>query len=168
MRGKTEWELPKHFSVPLEDGSQLLLSGQIDLALSLQKQTEEHSLSGHIWVLDYKTGTAKRKIDLKKGEGLQLALYGLACCNADEISIGFVQADQAITALWTKQDFLVHASFWQGLARMQQTGIFGMRGEVHDEFGFGQSYPLATLPVDKDSLKRKWELTHPLLVRDYK
>ncbi|MFH1067014.1 MAG: PD-(D/E)XK nuclease family protein [bacterium] len=162
---KTEWRLPPHFSVPLKNGSQLLLSGQIDLALSLSKQTDERALAGSVWILDYKTGDSGLRINPQTGAGLQLALYGLACCEADEISVSFVQPGQKISALWTKENFLAHDFFWQGLARLQQTGIFGMRGKVYAEFGFGRKYPLAMLPVDEELLEKKWELTHPLLAR---
>ena len=44
---------------------------------------------------------------------------------------------------------------------MQETGVFGMRGLVHSDFGFSRAYPLATLPIDPDLLQEKWTLTHP-------
>jgi hypothetical protein len=47
---------------------------------------------------------------------------------------------------------------------MQETGIFGMLGSVHRMFGFGRTYPLATLQVDTDLLREKWAITHPALV----
>ena len=53
------------------------------------------------------------------------------------------------------------ANLWRGLLRMQETGVFGMRGALRDEFGFGQDYPLATLAIDEDILAEKWALTHP-------
>ncbi|PYL35013.1 MAG: hypothetical protein DMF38_06525, partial [Verrucomicrobia bacterium] len=50
------------------------------------------------------------------------------------------------------------------LHQMQETGVFGMLGPVHTDFGFARSYPLATLPIDIDLLKEKWALTHPAFV----
>jgi hypothetical protein len=47
---------------------------------------------------------------------------------------------------------------------MQETGVFGMLGPVHADFGFTAAYPLATLPLDTDLLKEKWALTHPAFV----
>ena len=41
------------------------------------------------------------------------------------------------------------------------TGVFGMLGPVHADFGFVPQYPLATLPIDVDLLQEKWALTHP-------
>jgi hypothetical protein len=43
---------------------------------------------------------------------------------------------------------------------MQETGIFGMLGPVHADFGYVWKYPLATLPIDPDLLQEKWSLTH--------
>ena len=63
----------------------------------------------------------------------------------------------------TAEDVLACASFWEGLCRMQDTGIFGMRGEIRQEFGAGKTYPLAMLQVDAEALEEKWALTHPLL-----
>jgi hypothetical protein len=58
-------------------------------------------------------------------------------------------------------DVLVQKDFWSELHRMQETGVFGMLGPVHADFGFVEKYPLATLPIDTDLLKEKWVLTHP-------
>jgi hypothetical protein len=44
---------------------------------------------------------------------------------------------------------------------MQETGVFGMLGPVHRDFGFVRNYPVATLSIDPELLKAKWELTHP-------
>jgi hypothetical protein len=58
-------------------------------------------------------------------------------------------------------DVLAQKDFWSELHRMQETGMFGMLGPVHTDFGFVRKYPLATLPIDKDLLEAKWALTHP-------
>jgi hypothetical protein len=49
---------------------------------------------------------------------------------------------------------------------MQETGIFGLRGLIRNEFGFNPDYPLATLPIDKEFLDEKWVLTHPAFADD--
>jgi hypothetical protein len=56
---------------------------------------------------------------------------------------------------------LAQQNFWRELHRMQETGIFGMLGPVHRDFGFAKKYPLGTLSIDPDLLKAKWVLTHP-------
>jgi hypothetical protein len=38
-----------------------------------------------------------------------------------------------------------------------------MLGPVHNNFGFGRPYPLATLAIDPDLLREKWTITHPPL-----
>jgi hypothetical protein len=35
-----------------------------------------------------------------------------------------------------------------------------MLGELRSEFTFTGTYPLATLAIDRDLLKQKWERTH--------
>jgi hypothetical protein len=55
------------------------------------------------------------------------------------------------------------ADFWRELYRMQETGVFGMLGPVHAQYGFAHNYPLATLAIDEELLKEKWALTHPAL-----
>ena len=50
---------------------------------------------------------------------------------------------------------------WDELVRMQDTGIFGMRGRMRAEYGPSLELPLATLPVDPEKLEEKWGITHP-------
>jgi hypothetical protein len=56
--------------------------------------------------------------------------------------------------------------FWNELHRMQETGVFGLRGAIRNEFGFHSDYPLAILPIDKEFLDEKWVLTHPAFADD--
>jgi hypothetical protein len=79
---------------------------------------------------------------------VQLALLGLA----DELERQFHLADA-----------LAQEDFWQELQRMQETGVFGMLGPVHTDYGFAHDYPLATLAIDEELLKQKWAITHPAL-----
>jgi len=44
------------------------------------------------------------------------------------------------------------SEFWTELYRMQETGIFGLRGLIETEFGFNPAYPLATLR----SIRHSW------------
>ena len=61
-------------------------------------------------------------------------------------------------------DLAQHTDVFADLAKMQRTGIFGMKGEIRPAFGYSPSYPLATLQIDNDILEDKWALTHPALV----
>ena len=49
---------------------------------------------------------------------------------------------------------------------MQETGVFGMLGPIHTDYGFGYDYPLATLGIDEELLEQKWTITHPALALD--
>jgi len=53
------------------------------------------------------------------------------------------------------EDALAQKDFWHALHQMQESGVFGMLGRVHNNFGFARAYPLATLPVDLDLLQRE-------------
>ena len=63
-------------------------------------------------------------------------------------------------------DLAADSDFWTELYRMQESGIFGLRGLIRNEFGFNPDYPLATLPIDKEFLDEKWVLTHPAFADD--
>jgi hypothetical protein len=58
-------------------------------------------------------------------------------------------------------DFADCGPAFRELARMQATGIFGMKGRLRDPFSFTKNYPLATLAIDSEIMDERWELTHP-------
>ena len=171
-----EWKLAAQ-ELTLEHGNKLRARGRIDLILA-QDQTD--SLAGKtIWIVDYKTGNvkplhvsartpegriAKLRQKLVRGDAIQLGFYGLA---ARELGASDVQL--SILSLRTDLDkpqlvlgdLAKHTDFWNELYRMQETGIFGIRGLIRNEFGFNPDYPLAILPIDKEFLDEKWILTHP-------
>lgn len=162
----TEWNLPHDFSISLEKNLSLLLKGRIDLILLKQKNISE----GDAWVMDYKTGGSAKKIsksELHKGQGLQLALYALSleALGAKSVFLSAVMPEEEISPELAKEDLSSFADFWKGLAQMEKNGVFGARGELKPEFGFKAKYPVAILPIDKDLLEERWELTHPSLVK---
>jgi hypothetical protein len=63
-------------------------------------------------------------------------------------------------------DIAAEQDIFAELARMQQSGQFGMHGVLRSAFRFTEDYPLATLPIDPDILEQRWEKTHPSLVRE--
>ena len=79
---------------------------------------------------------------------MQLALLGLA----DELESQFTLADA-----------VAQKDFWRALYRMQESGVFGIHGKIHADYGFAHEYPLATLGIDQELLKQKWAITHPAL-----
>jgi hypothetical protein len=58
------------------------------------------------------------------------------------------------------------ADVFRELARMQQTGIFGMYGALRSPWTFTRAYPLATLAIEQEILDERWELTHPALAKE--
>ena len=149
----TEWTLADT-AIALEGGGQLHVKGRIDLLLTAAPAPDD------AWIVDYKTGnrTALTPRKLSAGDGLQLALYVLAL-NARGVSLLTPALDLASPQL-TLADLLAQPRLWRGLHRMQEEGVFGMRGGLRDEFAFRGDYPLATLAIDEDVLDEKWALTH--------
>jgi len=153
-----EWKLAET-ALPLEGGA-LHIRGRIDLLL-----TTDASL-GDAWLVDYKTGhrQALRAKDLAAGDGVQLALYALAlrAAGAREVGLSLLTPGAPLDApQLALADLDALAGLWRGLLRMQESGVFGMRGALREEYGFRGGYPLATLAIDEEILAEKWTLTHP-------
>jgi hypothetical protein len=180
----TEWTIDGDFAVKLNASTTLSLHGRMDLLLT-RSAPKAGSLSvEELWIIDYKTGakkalaTAKQDADgrravLKKklldGTGLQLGLYALAAS-----ALGAQRIEVSLLSLLVRRlepqisgnEFSGEADIFAELARMQQTGVFGMHGPLRSAYRFTDDYPLATLAIDPDILEQRWELTHPALVRD--
>jgi hypothetical protein len=167
-----EWE---YFAaeLPLPDGTRidagagltLDLRGRIDLLFS-----RAAGFAGEgVWIVDFKTGGRGKlkSADVKKGVGMQLALYALAAeaLGARAAGASVLAGDEKLDGPdLSLGDFHEMAGTWRGLARMQTAGVFGMTGEVRGAFRSTGTYPLATLPIDADLLAVKWAATHPELV----
>src|SRR6266403_835114 len=183
-RMAAEWRLESPQLLSLSAGNKLRVRGRIDLILA-QTQPNDSQLTGaDVWIVDYKTGSQKpltppgktpdaRAANLRKklvrGDAIQLGLYGLAARE-----LGAAEVRLSILSLRTELDrpqldmtaLAADSDFWTELYRMQETGIFGLRGSIRNEFGFNPDYPLATLPIDKEFLDEKWVLTHPAFADD--
>ena len=179
----TEWKIDGAEPITVGNGSALAFTGRIDLLLA---KNETNSLGAdELWILDYKTGaskkalvpareeTEKRKSRLHKqmldGTALQLGLYALAArhLGAHEIFLSLIApAIKPITPQLSIANIEGEADVFQELARMQQTGVFGMFGPLRSQWSFNRAYPLATLAVDVDLLDERWSLTHPPLAKE--
>lgn len=154
-----EWKLPEG----VQAGS-LRLRGRIDLLLAQQPRAD----TGPLWVLDFKTGRMKVKLtgkNLAKGTGVQVALYALALqsLGAADVTASLVRLGEPVEAGLKHEEVAGATAVWETLCAMQDTGVFGMIGELRPEFGLPRTYPLATLPINLDVLEEKWALTHPKL-----
>jgi hypothetical protein len=167
----TELAVGREGAVKIAEGVELRLHGQIDLVLA---EDDASSFAGEkIWIVDYKTGSAKElktsdlHDSLVKGTSLQLGLYALAVrqLGADEVCVSVVSLTvRNVAPQLSVADLAPHTNIFADLAEMQHTGIFGMKGEIRPAFGYSVRYPLATLPIDNDILEDKWAATHPALV----
>jgi hypothetical protein len=178
----TEWTIDGDFAVT--ESAALAMRGRIDLLLTRTEPAAGSLAAEDLWIVDYKTGakkalaTAKQDADgrrpvLKKklldGSALQLGLYALAAT-----ALGAQRTEVSLLSPLVRQlepqiagdEFSSESDIFAELARMQQTGIFGMHGPLRSAYRFMDDYPLATLAIDPDILEQRWELTHPALVRD--
>lgn len=160
----TEWSLPKDCVIPLVDHP-LRLRGRMDLLFCKENP---NALPDLCWLADFKTG-ADRALSpknylarFKKGEGIQLALYALAleACGARDVSISLLKPDTTVIPQITLLEVHEALTLWDELARMQDAGIFGMRGALRTEYGRGVVMPIATLPIDGRFWEDKWLKTH--------
>jgi PD-(D/E)XK nuclease superfamily len=177
----TEWRLNAQ-PIALGEDRTLLLTGQADLLLAKAAAPPASLALPNLWIVDYKTGNKKsltprsRKKDeprpprvlksVLKGDALQLALYTLAArqlgAQTVEVSIFSPVIAKAEPQLG-QDDFADCGPAFRELARMQATGIFGMKGPLRSAFTFTKDYPLATLAIDPEIIDERWELTHPAL-----
>jgi len=174
-----EWSLGSPAEISLGDNETLRVRGRIDLILARRKSANSKLGYDDVWVLDYKTGrqrgfnlkelrrkdTPERKFlrQLVEGRGVQLAVYALAVhsLGAKNCELTLLSPAEELKSQFELRHVLAQKDFWHELHRMQETGMFGMFGPVHRDFGFVRKYPLATLSIDPELLKTKWVLTHP-------
>ncbi len=173
-----EWSLDKPSLIPIGQSETLRIRGRIDLILARSESEQAKIGFNDLWVVDYKTGrqrgfrlkdlrgndTSERKFrrQLIDGRGVQLGLYALAvhALGAMQVRLTLLSLTEEFEAQFHLADVLAQNDFWLELHRMQESGVFGMLGAVHADFGFARDYPLATLPIDTDLLAEKWVLTH--------
>ncbi len=179
----TEWKVEGEFPV---DGTDAILSltGRIDLLLARAAPGPQSLKTPELWIIDYKTGAKKplkpgalnaegRRPTLKKllldGSAVQLGLYAVAAraLGADVVHVSFLSPlVRPLQPQISASDFASEKEIFVALAEMQQSGVFGMHGQLRSNWRFTDDYPLATLAIDNDILEERWELTHPALVRD--
>jgi len=103
---------------------------------------------------------------LLAGNGVQICIYALALRDDFEaICVSLLARNAELEPQAALGEITLENEFWKEIARMQQTGIFGMLGEIRSEFAFTGTYPLATLSIDKFLLLDKWQRTHPAFAK---
>lgn len=153
----TEWHLPEDCHIDVGDGSVLRLRGRVDLIRS-----ETPRFGGPVTVIDFKTGAELRltPAEIRDGRGLQVVLYGEAMreLGAEAVTLRIVRPEGGRVSRAIGRDQI--APQLRALCQMQDTGIFGVRGAMYDEFGYRPTYPMATLPTPEDINDARWGLTH--------
>jgi hypothetical protein len=165
----TEWRLDSPHVIQFDSGNELRVRGRVDLILARRERSEE------IWIVDYKTGEAEplrsNAADLRRqliaGEGVQICIYALALRrDFSDIRASLLTRDANLEPQLALPDIVAQDAIWKEIARMQNTGTFGMLGEIRSDFIFTGTYPLATLAVDNYLLKEKWERAHPAFAKE--
>ncbi len=179
----SEWKLDSPTEISLKPNEKLRVRGRLDLILGRGAKTNTGLGFPEVWIVDYKTGRqrgfdkrahGRQEADerfrkqLVDGKGVQLALYALAAhaLGAAYARLTLLGTREEMEPQFQLEDALAQREFWHALHKMQESGVFGMLGLVHNSFGFGPAYPLATLAVDPERLREKWALTHPALVTE--
>src|SRR6202035_2583827 len=153
-RMAAEWRLESPQLLSLNGGNKLRVRGRIDLILAQTQPGDSRLTGADVWIVDYKTGNVKpltppgrtpevRAANLRKklvrGDAIQLGLYGLAARELGaakiHLSILSLRSDLDRPQL-AMADLARDSDFWTELYRMQETGIFGLRGLIRNEFGF--------------------------------
>ncbi|HMP75613.1 MAG TPA: PD-(D/E)XK nuclease family protein [Kiritimatiellia bacterium] len=160
-----EWTLPATSGMRTK-GGRLALRGRIDL-LFAREPADAIPRAG--WVVDFKTGQenplSERTLprSLCGGHGIQIALYALALADAgaEDVQVSLLTPEDDVKPQVGLNAIRAQDALWTALARMQDTGIFGITGQLRSEYGVSLELPLATLAVEPALLDEKWALTHP-------
>jgi len=167
----SEYRLPEHILVALPGSGQadFALTGRIDLLLIEPGTTPVNLENGNFagrtcWVIDFKTGSAQvlNNKKIEKGIGLQAVLYALAvrAIGAGPVAVSLHTFDTPLKPQVELDDALVMTPLFRSLDIFHRSGIFGMRPDAQNEYGFSPSYPIATRFVPGDILEAKWALVH--------
>ena len=174
LRGRSfeaEYRIPADTTMPLPGSphDDFELKGRIDLLLFAPGATQVDPTAAtfagtQCWVIDFKTGSAKalNAKDVAQGRGLQSLLYALAMRSrgAGAISFSLLTRDAALKEQVDVDTALQNPALFQSLEIMHRAGVFGMRPDAGNEYGFSPTYPLATRFIPKHILEAKWARVH--------
>jgi PD-(D/E)XK nuclease superfamily len=178
-----EFSLGSPATISLAPDETLRVRGRIDLILARDPLRASPIGYSDLWVIDYKTGRQrgfklrelrkhespeeKMRKQLVDGRGVQLALYALAvnALGASHVRLTLLAPVGELEPQFHLEHVLAQKEIWRELHRMQESGVFGMLGKVHADYGAVRTYPLATLAIDPDLLREKWSMTHPALTQ---
>ena len=166
-----EFQIPRDLMIALPgtDQPDFYLNGRIDLLLIKPDLIPPDLAQGDLlgcscWVIDFKTGSAPN-LNAKKiaeGKGLQTILYALAAHarGATSVALSLHTPDAALKPQVLLDDVVGQAPLFRSLDLLHREGVFGMRPDADNNYGYSPSYPMATRFVAGDVLQAKWALVH--------
>jgi hypothetical protein len=150
--------------ITLPSGARLPVFGRADLVLSdrLPAAADDYT-DCRLAILDFKTGKAVRPLRadaLRRGEGVQLPLYGLslAALGATETELALIRPGDPVETQLTLAEVRRESAIFELFAWMLGTGTFGRLEPMRPEFGEGPGFPIACLETGTN-LKRKMQAT---------
>jgi hypothetical protein len=166
----SEIKLPgKAIALPGTDRPDFTLKGRIDLVLFEPGQASFHAEQGDFtgctcWVIDFKTGSAP-VLTVKKiaeGKGIQPLLYALAIHDGGALSTVFSlhTPDAPLKQQVQLEAVLENTGLFRSLDKLHREGIFGMRPDADNAYGYSPAYPMATRFIPGSVLEAKWALVH--------
>ena len=166
-----EFRLPRNLMIALPGTAvaDFSLNGRVDLLLlepgASPPDEVEPDLSRHTcWIIDFKTGSAQRlaKKQIDEGRGLQPILYALAARALGAVSTAVTLHTPAAELKEQVQlDAIADtATIFRSLEILHRDGIFGMRADANNAYGYSPNYPMATRFIPTAILEDKWALVH--------
>lgn len=141
------------------------LKGRIDLIAYAVKNLDDKTHP--LWIVDFKTGSsgAMTTNKLKKGIGLQLALYALAfkLNGFSDIYLSIAQPHSILSKQIHINDVLECNTLFDAINAIYKSGKLGIRNPMEKSYGATSSFPLSTLKIESEIIEKKWNLTHPNL-----
>ena len=121
-------------------------------------------------MIDFKTGSAPslNPKKISEGTGLQPVLYALAvrARGAGPTAISLHTFSAPLKPQVQLDAALQMTPLFRSLDVFHRAGIFGMRGDAQNEYGFSPAYPMATRFVAGNILEAKWERIHGTHIAD--
>jgi hypothetical protein len=168
----SEYRLPAGLrgTLPGTDVPDFELRGRIDLLLVAPASPTWDPGSGDFagcscWIVDFKTGSSSSALSgrkLEKGAGLQAYLYALAiqARGGEGIAVSLQTFDAPLAPQIQIEQVEAATALFRGLGRLHREGIFGMRPDAENEYGYAPVYPMATRFIGAEILNAKWKLVH--------
>jgi hypothetical protein len=166
-----ELRLPRNLIVQLPGTTvaDFSLKGIIDLLLLDPGATPPDPIDPDLsrtscWVIDFKTGAAEGLTAdrISEGIGVQPVLYALAtrALGAISTSISLHTVDEPLEPQVKLDDVIDLAPIFRSLDILHRDGIFGMRDDADNAYGYSPAYPMATRSIPGYILEAKWALVH--------